>query len=115
MPLWTGKSLDYCFQRYRRSTLLGRLFEDAPVGEKERAEVINRMLRIQLDMIKERTGNPNPFVRVTFYDELSDLLAKGYLRPPVGDNIFVDFLLLPAVTIILMMTLYLLILQLGLN
>ena len=28
-------------------------FEDAPVGEKERAEVINRMLRIQLDMIKK--------------------------------------------------------------
>lgn len=66
-------------------------FEDAPVGEKERAEVINRMLRIQLDMIKERTGNPNPFVRVTFYDELSDLLAKGYLRPPVGDNILWTF------------------------
>ncbi len=87
--------MDYCFQRYRRSTLLGRPLEDAPVGEKERAEVINRMLRIQLDMIKERTGNPNPFVRVTFYDELSDLLAKGYLRPPVGDNILWTFCCCP--------------------
>lgn len=66
-------------------------FEDAPIGEKERAEVINRMLRTQLEMIKERTGNPNPFVRVTFYDELSDLLAKGYLKPPVGDNILWTF------------------------
>lgn len=47
-------------------------FEDAPVSEEERAEVINRMLHIQLAMIKEKTGNPNPFVRVTFYDELSD-------------------------------------------
>lgn len=44
------------------------------MGEKERAEVINRMLRIQLDMIKERT-HPNPFVRVTFYDELLGLLG----------------------------------------
>lgn len=67
------------------------VFEDAPVGEKERAEVINRMLRIQLEMIKEKTGNPDPFVRVTFYDELSDLLAKGYLQPPVGDNILWTF------------------------
>ena len=30
-------------------------------------------------------------MRVTFYDELSDLLAKGYLRPPVGDNILWTF------------------------
>lgn len=66
-------------------------FEDAPVSEEERAEVINRMLHIQLAMIKEKTGNPNPFVRVTFYDELSDLLAKGYLKPPVGNNILWTF------------------------
>lgn len=67
------------------------VFEDAPTADKKRAEVINRMLRIQLEMIKERTGNPAPFVRVTFYDELSDLLAKGYLKPPVGDNILWTF------------------------
>lgn len=61
------------------------------MSEEERAEVINRMLHIQLAMIKEKTGNPNPFVRVTFYDELSDLLAKGYLKPPVGNNILWTF------------------------
>jgi hypothetical protein len=62
------------------------VFEDAPAGDKERGEVINRMLRIQLDIIKELTGNPNPYVRITFYDELASLMSKGFLKPPVSEN-----------------------------
>ena len=62
------------------------VFEDAPAGDKERAEVINKMLQIQLDDIKEVTGNPNPYVRLTYYDELADLLSKGFLKPPVSEN-----------------------------
>ena len=63
------------------------VFEDAPAGEKERAEVINKMLQIQLDDIKEVSGNPNPYVRLTFYDELASLMSKGFLKPPVSENI----------------------------
>ncbi len=63
------------------------VFEDAPAGDKERADVINKMLQIQLDDIKEVSGNPNPYVRLTFYDELASLMAKGYLKPPVSENI----------------------------
>lgn len=66
-------------------------FEDAPQTDKERAEVINRMIRIQLGLIKEITGEQNPYVRMTFYDELSDLLAAGYLEPPVGENMLWTF------------------------
>lgn len=66
-------------------------FEDAPKEEQARAEVINRMIRIQLDMIKKATGESDPFVRMTFYDELSDLLAKGYLKPPTGENMLWTF------------------------
>jgi len=62
------------------------VFDDAPKGDKERAEVINKMLRIQLDIIKEVTGNPNPYARITFYDEIATLMAKGYLKPPEGEN-----------------------------
>ncbi len=61
-------------------------FSDAPKTDKERADVINKMIRVQLDMIKEATGDPDPYVRMTFYDELSDLLSAGYLDPPAGDN-----------------------------
>lgn len=66
-------------------------FKDAPESEKERAEVINRMIRIQYELIREITGEDKPFVRMTFYDEISDLLAKGYLKPIVGDNILWTF------------------------
>ena len=62
------------------------VFEDAPTGDKERAAVINKMLQAQLDIIKEVTGNPNPYARITFYDEMATLMAKGYLKPPEGEN-----------------------------
>ena len=62
------------------------VFDDAPKGDKERAEVINKMLLTQLDIIKEVTGNPNPYVRITFYDEIASLMAAGYLKPPEGEN-----------------------------
>lgn len=62
------------------------VFEDAPAEEMARAKIINRMLQIQLDIIKEVTGNPSPYTRITFYDELANLMAKGYLKPPEGEN-----------------------------
>ena len=62
------------------------VFEDAPADDKERADVINKMLQMQLDYIKEVSGNPNPYVRITFYDELASLMSKGYLKPPVSEN-----------------------------
>jgi len=62
------------------------VFEDAPKGDIERAEVINRMLQIQLDIIKDVTGDQKPYTRITFYDELATLMAKGYLKPPEGEN-----------------------------
>jgi hypothetical protein len=66
-------------------------FADAPTDEKARTEVINKMIRIQLDLIKKATGEEDPFVRMTFYDELSDLLAKGWLKPPTGENMLWTF------------------------
>ncbi|MGD9265428.1 MAG: glycosyl hydrolase 115 family protein [Lysobacterales bacterium] len=62
------------------------IFEDAPEDMKERAEVINEMLQIQLDLIREVTGNPQPYVRITFYDEIANLMSAGYLQPPESEN-----------------------------
>ena len=62
------------------------IFEDAPEDPEERAAVINEMLQIQLDLIKEVTGNPEPYVRITFYDEIANLMSAGYLKPPVSEN-----------------------------
>jgi hypothetical protein len=67
------------------------IFEDAPTDEPARAEVINRMLQIQLDTIKEVTGQAAPHVRITLYDEMADLMAKGLLKPPATPNLIVTY------------------------
>jgi hypothetical protein len=67
------------------------IFRDAPADDKGRAEVINRMLQIQYDLIKEITGEAEPYARITFYDELANLMAKGYLNPPVSENMIWTF------------------------
>ena len=72
--------------RGRKDQPFWSVFEDAPEDDKDRAQVINKMLQIQLDLIKEVTEDPNPYVRITFYDEIADLMAKGYLKPPAGKN-----------------------------
>ncbi len=72
--------------RGRKDQPFWSIFKDAPEGDKDRADVINRMLQIQLDLIKEVTEDPNPYVRITFYDEIASLMAKGYLKPPQGKN-----------------------------
>jgi hypothetical protein len=67
------------------------IFKDAPEDEEERAAVINRMLQIQYDLVKEMTGEEEPYARITFYDELANLMAKGYLKPPVSKNMIWTF------------------------
>ena len=67
------------------------VFTDAPAADRERAEVINRMVKEQYDMICASTGEDNPFVRMTFYDEISTLLAAGYLKPPAATNMLWTF------------------------
>ena len=61
-------------------------FDDAPKSDAERGQVITQMMQIQLDIIKEVTGEEDPYVRTTFYDEMSNLLAQGYIKPPQGKN-----------------------------
>jgi hypothetical protein len=67
------------------------IFKDAPEDEEERAAVINRMLQIQYDLVREMTGEDEPFARITFYDELANLMAKGYLKPPDSRNMIWTF------------------------
>ena len=67
------------------------IFEDSPESDRERADVINRMLQIQYDIIRETTGEEAPYARVTFYDEIASLMAKGLLEPPEGDNVIWTF------------------------
>ncbi len=66
-------------------------FPDAPERMEERAEVINMMVRIQMKILKEETQNNAPTARMIFYNELSDLLAAGLLKPPEEENLIWNF------------------------
>ena len=67
------------------------IFEDAPKDDPGRAAVINHMLQVQLETIRQVTGEAAPQVRITFYDEIADLMAKGLLKPPATPNVIWTF------------------------
>ena len=66
-------------------------FADAPASMPERAGVINAMIRRQVEILKEETGNPNPRMKMTFYNEVSDFLAQGLVIPPAEENLIWNF------------------------
>ncbi len=66
-------------------------FKDAPLGNEERARVINAMLQAQADIVKEVTGDPAPNLRTTFYNEGTTLLAAGLLHPPAEPTLIWNF------------------------
>ena len=95
MPRWfsfrASASVDAVISR--RESKRGRgdqpfwaFFDDAPKSDEERGQVISQMMQIQLDIIREVTGEEDPYVRTTFYDEMSNLLAKGFIHPPKDKN-----------------------------
>ncbi len=61
-------------------------FKDAPASMKDRGEVISQMMERQRKIVIDITGNPNTQFRTIFYDELSDLLAQGYIHPPADQS-----------------------------
>ena len=66
-------------------------FADSPKGNKERAELIEKMMRRQVEIVKEVTGEAQPIMRTTLYNELSDFYADGLLRPPAEPNLIWTF------------------------
>ncbi|MDT0642790.1 glycosyl hydrolase 115 family protein [Zunongwangia sp. F363] len=56
-------------------------FKDAPESMTARGEIIDKMTKRQHDIVLEVTENPDTQFRTIFYNELSDLLAQGYIHP----------------------------------
>jgi len=67
------------------------LFKDAPETEEERAAVINDMLRRQVRIIKKYSQEEKPVIRMTFYDEMADLVTRGLVIPPSDENMIWTF------------------------
>jgi hypothetical protein len=66
-------------------------YEDAPESMEERAAVINKTVNRQIEILKEENGGYLPMTRMIFYDEISDLLAEGLLKPPAEENLIWNF------------------------
>lgn len=66
-------------------------FKDAPESMKERGEVISQMMQRQKDIVTSVSKNANIQFRTIFYDELSDLLAQGYIHPPADTSLIWTF------------------------
>lgn len=56
-------------------------FKDAPEDMTTRGEIIDRLTKKQHDLVLEVSDDPDPQFRTIFYNELSDLLAQGYIHP----------------------------------
>lgn len=68
-----------------------KTFKDAPESMKERGAVISRMIKKQRDLVLEITGNPEVQFRSIFYNELSDLMAEGYIELPNDPNLIWNY------------------------
>lgn len=68
-----------------------KTFKDAPNSIKGRGEVISQMMNIQRNLVIEITGNAKAQFRTIFYDELSDLLAQGFIKSPEDPNLILNF------------------------
>ena len=66
-------------------------FADAPADDKARADIITDMMRRQVAIVKEVTGQTAPVMRTTLYNELSDFYAQGLLRPLPEPNLIWTF------------------------
>ncbi|HTG55030.1 MAG TPA: glycosyl hydrolase 115 family protein, partial [Niabella sp.] len=61
-------------------------FKDAPASMKQRGEIINTMMQQQREIVKQVARDTALEFRTIFYDELSDLLARGFIEPPADTN-----------------------------
>ncbi len=66
-------------------------FKDAPGDTAARAQIISDMLRTQVAIVKEVTGDPAPDMRTTLYNEGSTMFAAGLLRPPAEPTLIWNF------------------------
>lgn len=66
-------------------------FQDAPAGDAERAALLDRMMKTQVELVKAATGESAPVMRTTLYNEMSDFYAAGLLRPPAEPNLIWTF------------------------
>ncbi len=72
--------------RGHRDVPFWETYPDAPTSDPDRAAIIESMLAGQVALVEELAGD-DPIMRVTLYNEMSDLFLAGLLKLPEGENI----------------------------
>lgn len=66
-------------------------YADSPRKDSERGRIITEMLQTQMDIIRQVCGEDMPWIKLTLYDEMADLMAKGHLTLPEGEKIIWNY------------------------
>lgn len=77
--------------RGNRDVPFWEFFPDAPADAPSRAKVIEDMVRLQIDLLKEKTKNPHPLMRLTLYNEMSTLVANQLFHLPNEPSLIRNF------------------------
>ncbi len=66
-------------------------FPDSPKDTQSRANVIDTMVKSQIEIVKKVTRNPHPLMRLTLYNEMSTLVANGHFKLPDEPSLIQNF------------------------
>ena len=77
--------------RGNRDIPFWEFFPDAPKDDSRRAKIIEDMVGIQINLLKEKTGKKNPLMRLTLYNEMSRLVANDDFQIPKEDSLIHNF------------------------
>jgi hypothetical protein len=77
--------------RGNRDIPFWEFFPDAPRDAKSRAKVIGDMVHLQIGLLKERTQEPHPPMRLTLYNEMSNFVAEGLFTLPDEPSLIRNF------------------------
>ncbi len=77
--------------RGNRDIPFWEFFPDAPADAKSRAKVIEEMINLQISLLKEKLNDPHPQMRLTLYNEMSNLVADGLLQLPKEPSLILNF------------------------
>lgn len=77
--------------RGNRDIPFWEFFPDAPASPQDRADVIDAMVKRQVEIVKEVTGEQHPLMRLTLYNEMSTLVANGHFNLPDEPSLIRNF------------------------
>ncbi len=77
--------------RGNRDIPFWEFFPDSPKDPQGRADVIDAMVKLQIQLVKEATGDPHPLMRLTLYNEMSTLVANGHFKLPDEPSLIRNF------------------------